>query len=131
TLGYYSDRVGRRRAMVTSLLLGIVAIPLWAFAPTTATLVLGAFVLQFLVQGAWGVVPAHINELAPDSVRGFLPGFAYQCGVLIAGTVAYIEPVLAKRMSYSWAMAVVALTVFALAAGAALIGRERRGIGFG
>ena len=63
-------------------MLAIVVIPLWAFAPSVPLLVVGAFVMQFMVQGAWGVIPAHINELAPDSVRGFLPGFAYQCGVL-------------------------------------------------
>ena len=69
-----------------------------------------------MVQGAWGVVPAHINELSPDSVRGFLPGFAYQCGVLIAGTVAYIEAVFATRFTYANAMALTAITVFTLAA---------------
>jgi SHS family lactate transporter-like MFS transporter len=94
-------------------------------------LVLGAFLLQFLVQGAWGVVPAHINELAPDAVRGFLPGFAYQCGVLIAGSVAYIEAVFAARFSYSGAMALTALTVFSLAAVVVALGRERHGIEFG
>ncbi len=131
TMGYYSDRAGRRRAMVTSLLLAVVAIPLWAYAPSTALLVAGAFVLQFMVQGAWGVVPAHINELAPDAVRGFLPGFAYQCGVLVAGTVAYIEAVFAVRFSYASAMALTALTVFLLAALVVGLGREKHGIEFG
>jgi SHS family lactate transporter-like MFS transporter len=131
TMGYYSDRVGRRRAMVTSLLLAILTIPLWAYAQTTVMLVIGAFLLQFLVQGAWGVVPAHINELAPDAVRGFLPGFAYQCGVLIAGSVAYIEAVFAARFSYSGAMALTALTVFSLAAVVVALGREKHGIEFG
>ncbi len=112
----YSDRVGRRRAMVTSLLLAIVAIPLWAYAPTTTLLVIGAFLLQFMVQGAWGVIPAHINELSPDSVRGFLPGFAYQCGVAVAGTVAYIEASSPTRFTYANAMALTAITVFTLAA---------------
>ena len=129
--GYYSDRVGRRRAMVTALLLAIVAIPFWAYAPTTALLIIGAFVLQFMVQGAWGVVPAHINELSPDSVRGFLPGFAYQCGVLIAGTVAYIEATFAARFSYSTAMALTALTVFTCAAIVVALGRERHAVEFG
>ena len=129
--GYYSDRVGRRRAMVTSLLLGILVIPLWAYAPSTTLLVVGAFILQFLVQGAWGVVPAHINELSPDSVRGFLPGFAYQCGVLIAGTVAYIEAVFAARFSYASAMALTAVTVFSLAAIVVSLGREQHGVLFG
>jgi len=130
-IGFLSDRIGRRRAMVMALLLGILAIPLWAYAPTTALLVVGAFVLQFFVQGAWGVVPAHINELSPDSVRGFLPGFAYQCGVLVAGTVAYIEAVFAARFSYASAMAMTALTVFTLAAIVVSLGREQHAIEFG
>jgi SHS family lactate transporter-like MFS transporter len=130
-MGHYSDRVGRRRAMITSLLLAIVAIPLWAYAPTTALLVAGAFMLQFMVQGAWGVVPAHINELSPDAVRGFLPGFAYQCGVALAGTVAYIEAVFAARFSYASAMALTALTVFTLAAIVVGLGRERHAAEFG
>src|SRR5262249_44158710 len=66
-MGRYSDRAGRRRSMITSLLLALVVIPLWAYAPTVALLVAGAFMIQFLVQGAWGVIPAHINELVPDS----------------------------------------------------------------
>jgi len=130
-IGYLSDRIGRRRAMVIALLLAIFAIPLWAYAPTTVLLVVGAFILQFFVQGAWGVVPAHINELSPDSVRGFLPGFAYQCGVLIAGTVAYIEAVFAAQFSYASAMAMTALTVFTLAAIVVSLGRERHAIEFG
>jgi MFS transporter, SHS family, lactate transporter len=83
--GFISDRIGRRRAIVTALILAVVLIPLWAFSPTTAMIVAGAFLMQFMVQGAWGVIPAHLSELAPDSVRSFLPGFAYQCGVLISG----------------------------------------------
>src|SRR4051795_13656868 len=116
TFGLWSDRIGRRRAMVCAFGLAILTIPLWAFSRHVALLVAGAFALQFMVQGAWGVVPAHINELSPDSVRGFLPGFAYQCGVLIAGTVAYIEAVYAARFSYASAMALTAVTVFTLAA---------------
>src|SRR5437879_3345911 len=75
--GLLSDRFGRRRGMMLALLLAALAIPLWAYAPGTVGLVLGAFLMQFMVQGAWGVIPAHITELSPDSVRGFLPGFAY------------------------------------------------------
>ncbi len=84
SFGYLSDRIGRRRSIVLALLLAIVVIPLWAFSPALVGLVIGAFLMQFMVQGAWGVIPAHITELSPDNVRGFLPGFAYQCGVLIA-----------------------------------------------
>src|SRR5262249_12286010 len=106
--GFVSDKLGRRRAMVTALLLANLMIPLWAFAPSTTVLVLGAFLMQFMVHGGWGVIPAHITELTPDSVRGFLPGFAYQCGVAIAGTIAYFEAVLKEHMSFPGAMAATA-----------------------
>jgi SHS family lactate transporter-like MFS transporter len=129
--GLLSDRWGRRRAMILAFICAMLIIPLWAFAPSLALLVAGAFLMQFMVQGAWGVIPAHITELSPDSVRGFLPGFAYQCGVLIAGTIAYIEAVLAARTSYSRAMALTALIVFSVAAVITALGRERRGITFG
>ncbi len=129
--GYVSDRIGRRRALVLALLLAIVAIPLWAFAPTTPLLVAGAFVMQFMVQGAWGIIPAHITELSPDGVRGFLPGFAYQCGVLCASSIAYIEAVFAARTTYGQAMAATALIVCALGAVVVALGRERKGAEFG
>jgi len=129
--GWLSDRFGRRRGMMTALSLAIGVIPLWAYAPSTGWLVFGAFLMQFMVQGAWGVIPAHITELSPDSVRGFLPGFAYQCGVLLAGSVAYVEALFARHLSYSTAMALTALTVFAV--GVVVIGfsREQRGAQFG
>ncbi len=126
-MGLVSDRYGRRRAMIGALLGGIVMVPLWAYAPSTALLVLGAFLMQFMVQGSWGIIPAHLSELSPDSVRGFLPGFSYQCGVLVASSVVYIEAVFAKTMSYATAMALTAVTVFALAAIATAAGRERKG----
>jgi len=129
--GHFSDRIGRRRAIVLALVLAIVCIPLWAFSPTVPLLVAGAFAMQFMVQGAWGVIPAHINELSPDSVRGFLPGFAYQCGVLVASAVPFLEAVFAERMTYAQAMAAVGVTVFALGAIAAALGKERRGATFG
>jgi MFS transporter, SHS family, lactate transporter len=87
--------------------------------------------MQFMVQGAWGVIPAHLSELSPDSVRGFLPGFSYQCGVLLASSVVYIEAVFAERMSYSAAMALTGVTVFSMAAIVTMAGRERRGQAFG
>ncbi len=129
--GLLSDRMGRRRAMITALLAALLVIPVWAFAPSVGLLVTGAFFMQFMVQGAWGVIPAHLSELSPDSVRGFLPGFGYQCGVLIAGTVAYIEAIFAGRTSYSVAMASTAATVFILAAIATAFSREHRGVRFG
>jgi SHS family lactate transporter-like MFS transporter len=130
-VGHLSDRIGRRRSIAGALVGGILVVPLWAFAPSLGLLAAGAFLMQFMVQGAWGVIPAHINELSPDPVRGFLPGFAYQCGVLLAGAVAYVEAVFAQRMTYAQSMAAVAATVFAFAAVVALLGRERHGHEFG
>lgn len=130
-VGFLSDRFGRRRVMITSLVCAILLVPLWAYAPSVALLVIGAFSIQFMVQGAWGIVPAHLSELSPDSVRGFLPGFAYQCGVLLASTVPYGEAILAEHTSYANAMALTAFTVFTLAAIVVALGRERRGIEFG
>src|SRR5881275_1367021 len=129
--GLLSDRIGRRRSMIIALVCAIVVVPLWAFAPSLTLLIVGAFLMQFMVQGAWGIIPAHLTELSPDSVRGFLPGFAYQCGVLLAGSVAYIEALFAERMSYATAMAVTAVTVFAIGAVVTAAGREQHGIRFG
>jgi SHS family lactate transporter-like MFS transporter len=129
--GFLSDRFGRRRAMITALLCAVALVPLWAYAPSLALLVVGAFLIQFMVQGAWGIIPAHLSELSPDSVRGFLPGFAYQCGVLLAGSVAYVEAILAQHTSYANAMALTAFVVFTLAALVVALGREQKGIQFG
>ena len=129
--GALSGRIGRRRAMVIALFGALTVVPLWAFAPYPALLVAGAFLLQLMVQGAWGVIPAHISELSPDPVRGFLPGFAYQCGVLAASSVAYIEALLAERTSYANAMAGVGIVVLAVGALVLAVGPERRGVPFG
>ena len=129
--GLKSDRIGRRRTIALALGLATLVIPLWAFAPSLPLLVAGAFAMQFMVQGAWGVIPAHITELSPDSMRGFLPGFAYQCGVLVASSVVYVEALFAAHVSYATSMALTAVTVFAFAAGMAALGRERRGVTFG
>ena len=130
-VGLLSDRIGRRRALILSLLCAMVMIPLWAYAPSVPLLIAGAFLIQFFVQGAWGVVPAHLTELSPDDIRGFLPGFAYQCGVLLAGSVATIEAVMAARFTYASAMAITAAVVFAGAAVATALGHEKKGIQFG
>jgi SHS family lactate transporter-like MFS transporter len=129
-IGRWSDRVGRRRAIATALGGAILVLPLWAFAPSLGLLVVGAFLVQFLVQGAWGVIPAHITELAPDGVRGFLPGFGYQCGALIASGFTWIQALFAARVSFAWTMALSAGVVFAGAAAVALLGPERRGASY-
>jgi SHS family lactate transporter-like MFS transporter len=130
-IGYYSDLKGRRRAIITGLLLAIAVIPLWALAPTTALLVAGAFLMQFMVQGAWGVIPAHLSELSPDSVRGFLPGFAYQCGVLVSASIVYIQALFAEHFSYATTMALSAGVVFVGGSIIAGLGRERHRHVFG
>jgi MFS transporter, SHS family, lactate transporter len=130
-IGWLSDRIGRRWAMIVAIAGGIASIPLWAFAHTLPLLVLGAVIMQFCVQGAWGVVPAHVAELSPDSVRGTLPGLGNQVGVLLSSLVVYMEAVLAKGRSYAVSMSITAAVVFCLAAVMTLIGRERRATQFG
>ncbi len=129
--GYFSDKKGRRRAIITAFILGAAIIPLWAYAPNQTLLVLGAFLMQFMVQGAWGVIPAHLSELSPDSVRALLPGLAYQSAGVLASSVVYIEAIYAVRTSYATAMALTAISVFAVAAFMAWMGRERHGQRFG
>ena len=129
--GLVSDRFGRRRAMLVALAGAIAMIPLWAYAPRVYLLGLGGFLIQFMVQGAWGVIPAHLSELSPDSVRGFLPGFAYQCGVLLAGSVGWMEARFAEHTSYANAMALTAAAVFAFAMLMTALGREKHGVKFG
>ena len=129
--GYLSDRIGRRKSMIAALILAVFVIPLWALSPVLGLLLVGGFIMQFMVQGAWGIIPAHLSELSPDSVRGFLPGFAYQCGVLLAGSVAYIQAIFAARTSYPITMALTTLTVLLGAIFIIAIGREKRGINFG
>ena len=129
--GAYSDRKGRRRAMITAALLGVAVIPLWILSPTTALLVAGGFLMQFMVQGAWGVIPAHINELSPGELRGFFPGLAYQIGVLLASSISYIEPVLGERFSYTQSMGLLACAVLSLAAVVVYFGPEAKGVRFG
>src|SRR5437660_2891734 len=129
--GLYSDRLGRRRTIGLALVAAVLAIPLWAFAPATPPPVLAAFPMQFFVQGAWGVIPAHINELAPDGVRGFLPGFAYQCGVAIASQIPHVQALFAAHTSYAQTMALSAALVFIVCAVVATVGPERRGVAFG
>ncbi len=126
-----SDRIGRRRSVACGLGIAILVIPLWAFSPTTAMLAAGAFLIQFGVHGAWGVVPAHISELVPDHIRGFMPGFAYQCGILLAGSITYIQALFGGATSYANAMALTSLAVFASTAIIVSLGPEKKGIVFG
>jgi MFS transporter, SHS family, lactate transporter len=129
--GYFSDRRGRRRGMVTALLLAVVMIPLWVFAPNLPLILAGGFLMQFMVQGAWGVIPAHINELSPDQLRGFFPGLAYQFGVLIASGSAYFEAQMAHFISYGRAMGFFAVVVLLVGALVTTFGPEEYRAEFG
>ncbi|MGI8770032.1 MAG: MFS transporter [Acidobacteriaceae bacterium] len=128
--GHVSERFGRRRAIIAALGLSLLSIPAWAFGSTVLVLVLGSYVMQTGVQGAFGVIPAHLNELSPDAVRSLFPGFVYQLGVLIASPAVSIEYLLRDHFGYPWA-----LTVFELAVIISLIfifafGPEKRGKSF-
>jgi len=129
-VGALSDRFGRRRAMVASFLLALLLIPLWVFMPTMALIATGAFLMQFMVQGAWGVIPAHINELSPGPLRGFFPGFAYQVGVLIAASAPYIESLMTHHLSYGQSMGIFAGSVFAIGAFVIAAGPEAHRVAF-
>lgn len=128
--GSLSERFGRRRTIFAFALLALPIIPLWAYSHSAATLALGAFLMQISVQGAWGVIPVHLNEISPDAIRATFPGLVYQLGNLLASVNATMQATLAERSgnNYSYAMALVAGIVAVVIAGLILFSRERRGI---
>jgi SHS family lactate transporter-like MFS transporter len=103
--GFVSQACGRRKGMLAALALSLLLIPVWAFSSSLAALVAGAFVLQMGVQGAWGVIPVHLNELSADAARGLMPGLAYQLGILLASPTNSIQYALRDRFGYEWALA--------------------------
>jgi SHS family lactate transporter-like MFS transporter len=103
--GALSQRFGRRRTIAAAALLTLPVIPLWVGPGSVAGLAAGAFFMQFAVQGAWGVVPAHLNELSPGAVRGTFPGLAYQLGNLVASSIVPIQATLAERPGGSYSSA--------------------------
>jgi SHS family lactate transporter-like MFS transporter len=131
--GALSERIGRRRAIVIAALLALPIIPLWAFSATPLMLGLGAFLIQISVQGAWGVVPAHLNELSPEGARGAFPGFAYQLGNLFAAGNATLQAGLAESRgdNYGFALALVCGVVAVVLALVTAFGPEARGKPFG
>jgi SHS family lactate transporter-like MFS transporter len=133
-LGHFSQTFGRRRSIIVAAVGGVILIPLWVFSPGLWLLVFGGFAMQFMVQGAWGIVPVHLNELSPGEVRGTFPGFAYQLGNLLAANTAYVEAKLANHFrdasghpDYAEALAVFAFVIFLALILLAAIGREERG----
>jgi SHS family lactate transporter-like MFS transporter len=128
TFGYLSDKLGRRRMMATAVVLAGLMVPFWIFPQSLAMLTAGAFMMQFMVQGAWGIVPAHLAELSPPQVRGLFSGLAYQSGVFFASFAAFGEAILAEYFGYAHAMAGTAAVVTVLAAIVILLGHERRAV---
>jgi SHS family lactate transporter-like MFS transporter len=131
--GALSQRIGRRKAIVFGALIALPIIPLWAFSATPILLGLGAFLMQVAVQGAWGVVPVHLNELSPDEVRGTFPGFAYQLGNLLASGNAALQAGFAASHggNYAYALAVVAACAAVVIAVLTYFGPEKHGVMFG
>jgi len=128
--GFFSEKLGRRRTMIAALLLSTAVIPLWSFGSSLLVLAIGAFFMQVGVQGAWGIIPAHLNELSPDAVRGLMPGFAYQLGILFAAPTSSIEFALRDRFGYSWALAGFVLVNAILLMTVIALGKEKKGKSF-
>ncbi len=130
--GAWSERIGRRRAIVLAALGALPVTYLWAYSTSVTGLAAGAFLMQFMVQGAWGIVPVHLNELSPNEVRGTFPGFSYQLGNLLIALLAPFQARLAAAHgeNYAYALAVTAVTVAVLIIIVTSIGRERKGVAF-
>jgi SHS family lactate transporter-like MFS transporter len=126
--GALSERIGRRRAIALAAISALPLIPLWAYSTSAFQFAFGSFAMQFMVQGAWGVVPAHLNELSPPSVRAILPGFAYQLGNLAMAKMAPVQAAIAEAHGndyahvLSWTVGVVGVLLAVLT----LSGREAK-----
>jgi len=131
--GSLSERIGRRRMIVIAALFSLPVLPLWAFAASPVLLAMGAFLMQVMVQGAWGVIPAHLNELSPDEARGTFPGLVYQLGNLLASANATIQAGIAMHFggNYGVALALVAGSVAIIIAVLTSLGVEAKGVAFG
>lgn len=128
--GTLSERIGRKRAIMLAALLALPVIPLWAFSGGSLMLGIGAFLMQFMVQGAWGVIPTYLNELVPASARAVLPGFVYQLGNLLASVNATLQASIAAHhgQNYALAMAITAGSVAVIIAILIAFGRDTRGV---
>jgi SHS family lactate transporter-like MFS transporter len=128
--GLLSERIGRRYSMLCALAFALLIMPAWAFGGTLLVLAAGSFIMQMGVQGAWGIIPVHLNELSPNAVRGLLPGFTYQIGILLAASTPTVEFALRDRLGYPWALTSFELVVIAGLCLLLLFGRENRGRSF-
>jgi MFS transporter, SHS family, lactate transporter len=133
SFGSLSERFGRRHTIIVAAMLSLFVLPLWAFSTSMVWLAVGAFLMQVMVQGAWGVIPVHLNELSPDEARGTFPGFTYQLGNLIASVNATLQAGIAVHYGndYGFALALVAGIVAVVIVILAAIGVEAKGVKFG
>jgi SHS family lactate transporter-like MFS transporter len=132
--GTLSERFGRRRAIVFATLFAIPMVPLWAWSHSAAMLAAGGFLMHFMVQGAWGIIPAHLNELAPGPVRAIFPGVAYQLGNLLSSRNSILQQIYADRhnagsltVALSGTVVVIALLIAVVTA----LGPEAKGADLG
>ncbi len=128
--GEFSNAKGRRLSLVSALLLSLAVIPLWAFGSSLPALALGAFLMQVGVQGAWGIIPAHLSELSADATRGLVPGLAYQMGIVLAARTPVVEYGLRDRVGYGWALAGFEIFTIVILGIIVAFGPERRGRSF-
>src|SRR6201996_7709033 len=129
--GTISQRFGRRYTVVFCAVLGLSIVPLFAYSHTAAMLCLGSCLMQLVVQGAWGVIPAHLTEMSPDAIRGFYPGVTYQLGNLLAAFNLPIQERLAASHGYPFALAATIVPVLIAVALLTAIGKDATGIRFG
>jgi MFS transporter, SHS family, lactate transporter len=128
--GHLSEKIGRRRAIMLALLTSLVSIPAWAFGTSLLVLALGSYGMQTGVQGAFGVIPAHLNELSPDAIRSLFPGFVYQLGVLISSPAVSVEYLLRDHLGYPLSLTLFETTVIVVLLLAFAFGPERLGRDF-
>jgi SHS family lactate transporter-like MFS transporter len=129
--GTLSERFGRRYTIVFCAVIGLPIVPLFAYSHTAGLLCLGSFLMQVAVQGAWGVIPAHLTEVSPDAIRGFYPGVTYQLGNCLAAFNLPIQQSIASSHGYPFALTVTIVPVLIAVALLTLFGREAKGIRFG
>lgn len=127
--GHISERIGRRRSIMLALVVSLISIPAWAFGSTLLALASASFVMQIGVQGAFGVIPAHLNELSPGPIRGLFPGFVYQLGVLVSSPAVSVEYILRDHLGYPWALTafeacVIVALLFIFGFGPERLGRD-------
>ncbi|WP_330284402.1 MFS transporter [Streptomyces sp. NBC_00588] len=130
-LGALSEQLGRRRTIMIAAVGGLVIVPFFTLSTTVGWLMLSSFLMQVCVQGAWGVIPAHLTEMSPDAIRGFYPGVTYQLGNLIAALNLPIQEAIADSHGYPAAMTWTVVPAFAVVIVLSAVGKEARGIRFG